>query len=88
MAETSHTLGYFVKETPSPGFLEIEPAIMFLALRPLISCREAPGLYFYHSPGFLEIEPAIMFLALRPLISCREAPGLYFYHRNRSNLVF
>jgi hypothetical protein len=40
------SLGYFVKEPP--GFLEIEPTVLFLALRPLISCREAPDLYFYH----------------------------------------
>jgi hypothetical protein len=43
------SLGYFVKEPL--GFLEIQPAILFLALRPLVSCREALGLYFNHRNG-------------------------------------
>jgi hypothetical protein len=40
------SLGRFVKVTP--GFLQIEPAVLFLALRSMVSCREAPGLYFNH----------------------------------------
>jgi hypothetical protein len=38
------TLGYFVKELP--GFLEIELVVLILALTPLVSRREALGLYF------------------------------------------
>jgi hypothetical protein len=34
------------------GFLEIEPAVLFLALRPLVSCKEAHNLYFYHINRF------------------------------------
>jgi hypothetical protein len=45
---TLHTTscGLFVKLTP--GFLENNPWSRFNALRPLVSCREAPGFYFYH----------------------------------------
>jgi hypothetical protein len=38
--------GLFVKETL--GFLENNLPSLVLARRPLVSCREAPGLYFYH----------------------------------------
>jgi hypothetical protein len=37
--------GHFVKETLD--FLENNPLSLVLACRPLVSCREAPGLYFY-----------------------------------------
>jgi hypothetical protein len=38
--------GLFLKETL--GFLENNPQACVLARRPLVSCREALGLYFYH----------------------------------------
>jgi hypothetical protein len=42
-------LGYCFKETL--GFLEIQLTELFLAPRPLVSCREAPRLYFNHKNG-------------------------------------
>jgi hypothetical protein len=44
------SLGNFVKETP--GFLGINPQYVFLASKSLVSCREAPGLYFNHRNKF------------------------------------
>jgi hypothetical protein len=38
--------GLFVKETL--GFLENNPSSLVFAAEPLVSCKEAPGLYFYH----------------------------------------
>jgi hypothetical protein len=32
--------------------MEIEPAVLFLAPRPLVSYRESPGLYFNHRNKF------------------------------------
>jgi hypothetical protein len=48
MAENTvyHLRGLFVKETLD--FLENNPQSCVLARRPLVSCRKAPGLYFYH----------------------------------------
>jgi hypothetical protein len=34
-------------------FLENNPQFCGLVRRPLVSCREAPGLYFYHKIGLI-----------------------------------
>jgi hypothetical protein len=50
MEPDTPSVGCFVKETPC--FLEIEPVVLFLAFRPLVSYREAPGLCFNHINRF------------------------------------
>jgi hypothetical protein len=44
------SLVYFVKDPL--GFLEIQPSVLFIVLRPLVKYREASGVYFNHRNRF------------------------------------